>query len=124
MEPIDDGSPVGMFVGNPDHEGHEQGYKPHRWFSALMRQKWFCDLVRERWEQIKDTLEETAYGAIDEIKDVYADEMKRNFEAWGLTGNADVWDTYVEELRDWISARFDFLDGWYSDPETLYSYVK
>ena len=127
----------GIFAGNPDFTGGIRGYDTPRsndWFSWLMKREWFVDLVTERWGEVKDTLEETALASIDEALGSWEDEMNKNFDKWKVlnrrivaetdeTLGFETWRENAEYLREWIVNRFDWLDGYFSDPATKYGTV-
>ena len=128
----------GIFAGNPDFTGGIRGYDTPRsndWFSWLMKREWFVDLVTERWGEVKDTLEETALASIDEALGSWEDEMNKNFDKWKVlnrrivaetdeTLGFETWRENAEYLREWIVNRFDWLDGYFSDPATKYGTVR
>ena len=100
-----------------------------------MEREWFVDLVTERWGEVKDTLEETALASIDEALGSWEDEMNKNFDKWKVlnrrivaetdeTLGFETWRENAEYLREWIVNRFDWLDGYFSDPATKYGTVR
>ena len=127
----------GLFAGNPDFTGGINGYdtpRSNEWFSDLMENEWFVDLVVKRWNEVKDDLEETALSAIDEALASWEEEMDKNFERWKVLGRRVVaetdetlalgsWRGNAEFLREWIVNRFEWLDGYFSDPATKYGTV-
>ncbi len=122
---LDNGSPEGIFVGNPAYlERDDEGYECSVWYSSLMSRKWFVDMVCERWEEVRDILEKTALDEIDMITACYTDEFFADMEYWHLDYSAEAWLESTAGLRDWVVARFDFLDSWFSDPETRYSFAE
>ncbi|MBQ6262336.1 MAG: CotH kinase family protein [Clostridia bacterium] len=136
-EAVRGGSWEGIFAGNPDFTEGISGYDTPRsndWFSWLMKRRWFVDLVAERWDGMKDELEETALAAIDEALGSWEDEMNKNFEKWKIlnrriiaeadeTLGFETWRENAEYLREWIVNRFEWLDGYFSDPGTRYQTV-
>ena len=82
-------------------------------------------------EDMKDSLREAAIGEIDRIYSVFGDQMASNFDVWPVLGTRvlqepskivrlKTYKEHVDYLRDWLERRFDWLDGYYSDPETRY----
>ena len=127
----------GLFAGNPDFTDGINGYdtpRSNEWFSDLMENEWFVDLVVERWNEVKDVLEETATSAIDAALASWPTEMDKNFDRWKVLGRRVIaetdetlalgsWSGNAEFLREWIVNRFEWLDGYFSDPATKYGTV-
>ena len=136
-EAVRNGSPEGIFAGNPVFINGISGFespKSNEWLARLMSRKWFVDLVVERWDEMKDELESAALSALDEAIPAWEDEMNRNFEKWKILGRQIVgetdetlgfesWRENAEHLRGWIEKRFDWLDEYFSDPGSKYATV-
>ena len=127
-----DGEPEGLYVGDPETLfGRRELGNPNEWFIYLMMQEWFVDMVADRWNEVKDDLREAAIGEIDRIDSVFGEQMAANFDVWPILGTRVLqepakivrltsYGEHVEYLRDWLERRFDWLDGYFSDPETRY----
>ena len=106
-----------------------------KWFVDLMSRRWFVDLVRERWGEKRDELYETMIGEIDRIYGYFGDRMNENFKVWDIMGKRvciepkallEIRDYkgQVDYLKKWVGTKFNYLDGYFSDPERCYSTVK
>lgn len=128
-------SPEGLFVGNPEYD-MENGWdlKANSWMCCLMRREWFVDMVAERWKKVGHDLRDAATEEIDRLTEEYGTELASNFERWDpvwdkTMGNPSEWertDSYTERLdglKKWIVERTEWLDGYFSDPETRYNTV-
>ena len=128
-------SPEGLFVGNPEYD-MENGWdlKANSWMCCLMRREWFVDMVAERWKEVGHDLRDAATEEIDRLTGEYGTELASNFERWDpvwdkTMGNPSEWertDSYTERLdglKKWIVERAEWLDGYFSDPETRYNTV-
>ncbi len=129
-------SPEGLFVGNPEYD-MEEGWdlKANSWMCCLMRREWFVDMVAERWNEVGLGLRDAATEEIDRIVGLYGDELASNYEIWDPRGDGTVngpteWertDSYSERtegLKKWIVERAEWLDSYFSDPETRYNTVE
>ena len=126
------GEPEGLYVGDPETLfGRRDRGNPNEWFIYLMMQEWFVDMVVDRWNEVKDGLREAAIGEIDRIYSVFGDQMASNFDVWPVLGtrvlqepskivSLETYKDHVDYLRNWLERRFDWLDGYFSDPETRY----
>ena len=101
-------------------------YKGDRnaWLAALLTNDWFRQMAAERWEQIKDRLKATAEEEIANVKS-HIGELEKNFEVWDVLNTAlgqepeatlgfDSCLENIEYVENWLNARFDWLDGYYS----------
>src|SRR5690606_28224646 len=90
------------------------------WWPRLLSDANFKNKLNERWDELRagPFKEETILEYIDSLVTVLDEAQKRNFERWPVLG-AYVWpnyvvlDTYEEEiewLKDWITARLEWLD--------------
>ena len=111
------------------------GSSGNEWFEELHNVSWFVDMVCERWQEVGRTLRDAAIGEIDLLAEKYGDELASNFDMWdprgdesvGVSAEWEMTDNYFERLdglKNWISERCDWLDGYFGSTETKYGTVK
>ena len=117
-------STSGLAVGHIiSTSGKYKGVR-NTWLAALLSNDWFRQMAAERWEEIKDTLKATAAAAIGDVKPKIGD-LEKNFEVWDVlnvalgqepeaTLSCNSCLENVEYVEDWLRARIDWLDGYYS----------
>lgn len=127
---LDNGAFTGFYPGKNywlDQQNH--------WFDTLMQKEWFVEEVRNRFAAIGEEMVIAAIEEIDALTGAYGDEFERNFERWPCFGqklNVEPdevrllpdFNSHVEYLKEWLAGRYEYLDGYFTDPDTAYSTVK
>ena len=99
----------------------EYGYVHENWMCRLMEDESFVEKLKARWNEIKDPLRDAMLSAVDRGEEAVSHSAEANFEKWDILGDhiamqpssALEYDTYeelVQFLRDFINARFDWID--------------
>ncbi|MEA3494542.1 MAG: CotH kinase family protein [Bacteroidota bacterium] len=102
------------------------------WFERLMQDTNFQNKVKCRWNKLRKGPYKTdiVLSYIDSMTNYLDEAQKRNFNEYHILGryiwpNKYVFDTYEEEisyLKDWLSARFEWMDNnlpGYCDPSAI-----
>ncbi|MGN0492944.1 MAG: CotH kinase family protein [Acutalibacteraceae bacterium] len=103
------------------------------WYFMLMMDEDFTDLIIRRYRELRKTYlsEEYLYGYIDGCTKYLGEAIERNFGKWGYTfepeydpltpadRNPRSYDEAVEQLKEFIKARGDWMD---ENIETLRQY--
>ena len=98
-----------------------KNYVNTRWSEPLMTNETFKALLREKWNKIKDTLLDTAIGAVDHGEYLVAPSAKANFEKWdimylrvGMQPDSSyihhTFESQTEYLREFIKNRWIWID--------------
>ena len=89
-----------------------------RWISQMLKDPYFSNLVKQRWEENKNALWQAVQNLRQQGEDM-ALVANNNFTRWPILG-VELWpnriwpETYaeeVEELVQWLEARYHWLDG-------------
>ncbi|NLB62482.1 MAG: hypothetical protein GX801_00045 [Fibrobacter sp.] len=89
-----------------------------RWINQMLKDPYFSNLVKQRWEQNKNALWQAVQNLRQQGEDM-ALVANNNFTRWPILG-VELWpnriwpETYaeeVEELVQWLEARYHWLDG-------------
>ena len=92
------------------------------WWSRLLEDPSYAETVRCRWNELRTTLlaTETMNAYCDSVADLLNEAQQHNFTVWPILGQF-VWPnpfplptTYageVQELKDWVLARSEWLDA-------------
>lgn len=97
------------------------------WFSRLLLDRRFVDRVMARYQELrKGTLSEKhMYALIDAYQEELGEAVERNYAVWGYTffspllsgdgRDSSDYEEAIEQLKNAISKRFEFLDGHMAD---------
>ena len=93
------------------------------WYYMLLKSERFMDRLLERYWELRETVfsDEYLMNYIDETLEYLGPAIDRNFEVWGSTfegyrplipddRNPDSFEDAVEQLKDWLHERGEFLD--------------
>lgn len=76
-------------------------------FSRLLKNEEFrTDFINRYADHLNYTFApERVNKMIDEMSEVYRPEMEEHLNRWPYTSSVRQWDKYVDEIRQWVSAR-------------------
>lgn len=117
-----------MYMDNPQYDDWatlgdmgRSSYIGVTWFNYLMTDDSFRERARARWDEVKDTMVQSALGAIDAWKPKIMPSAELNFSIWNTLGIANGFqpekmkdvDTYLDQvlyLRKFINNRSKWID--------------
>ncbi|MGM9681836.1 MAG: CotH kinase family protein [Eubacteriales bacterium] len=128
---LGDATYEGLYAGNDKYNGWENS---NPWFYRLMRRQWFVDRVIARWDEIGETMTRAALDRIELLHSTWGIYLKNNFSVWDILGTdfyptpdsiarLTDYDEIVEQLKDWITNRYQWMDSYLHDPKHRYETV-
>lgn len=89
---------------------HGSNYPVPFWWKRLLQDTTYTRDLKCRWIQLRTTTLSTAniYNIIDSIKNYISTASVRHYQKFGITTN---FQTNVNDLKSWISARLAWLDA-------------
>ena len=112
-------------AGNADYSGCDvpEGWyvRNSEWFKRLFEDETFAAEFKARWNDVKKNLFDKTFARIDETAELLEKSQAMNFAKWKIlgvyvwpnAGNVSERDTYEKEvayLKDWLSARIEWMD--------------
>lgn len=122
---------------NMEFDGSGINYIDRTWYAMLMKDEYFVNKVVARYKQLRESFLSETYllSYIDETTSYLGDEIDNNFMVWGYTFqreyqlpnlskrpielNPTSYDEAIDELKDFIIARGDWMDR---NIDLLYQY--
>ena len=96
---------------NPESVGDEggQGHIPI-WNALLANDEFFADYIN-RWTDLSNNYFSCEFltGHLDSLINIIEPEMPAQIEKWG--GNYNVWQSNVQDMRDFITTRCEMING-------------
>ena len=92
------------------------------WYNYLMSDSAYVKKLTKRWNEVKDTLLETAFSAIDDGATLLGDAQLRNFSRWnclstrvgyesGATLAYPTFNGQLDYLKNFLQKRFNWIDA-------------
>jgi len=104
----------------------ERAFQPRTWIMRMWKDPWFRSAVNARWTQlVEQGIEDYLLGKVEEYAALIDVSQKLNFETWTVLSDrvyheVMLFPTYrggVDYLKEFISARIEFLTGSFDDSE-------
>lgn len=116
----------GTFAAN--HKGqNRQPYYPNAWFTVLIHEDWFMNMIQQKWQEMKHfNLFQRSLDLINTVATNYETDFANLKAKWPQKwqnmsekcNRANARTTQkqaAQDLMNWLSARFLYLDGVYGN---------
>ena len=116
----------GTFAAN--HKGqNKQPYYPNAWFTVLIHEDWFMDMIQQKWQEMKhfnlfqrslnliDTVATNYETDFTNLKNKWPQKWQRMSEKCNRANARTTQKQAAQDLVNWVSARFLYLDGIYGN---------
>ncbi len=103
-------------------EGWQVDYSKYRpwdsyivpfWWEKLSRDSLFVNQFSQRWMSLREDVlkKENIYNLIDGFTSTISEAAVRNFERWPETAEQHSYEAEIQQMKQWISQRIDWIDG-------------
>jgi len=103
-------------------EGWQVDYSKYRdwdsfkvpfWWEKLSRDSLFVNTLKERWIDLRSGVlkKDNIYNLIDNFTSTLSEAIVRNFERWPETAEQHSYEAEIQQMKQWISQRIDWIDG-------------
>jgi len=91
------------------------------WWGRLFTDVDFWQLWVDRWQDLRRThfSETNLFGLIDGLADEVREAQPREVRRWGLEPRGGTYQSEVNMMKEWLSARMDFIDQQLVQPPRL-----
>lgn len=91
------------------------------WWGQIFRDSDFWQLWVDRWQGLRGAhfSETNLFGLIDRLADEVREAQPREAARWGLEPRGDSYQSEIEMMKRWLSARIDFIDKQLTQPPSL-----
>jgi hypothetical protein len=125
---------VGGYFDNTETAGWQMDYRLHTtdWFLALAEDPAFMTAVSARWKELRMGImsDEALLDRLDAMTAPLAEAAVRDFERWPVASVSSLfelpsgatWESQLESLRSWMTARAAWLDTAVDQPIDVADY--
>lgn len=95
------------------------GLRLSNWWSGFFNQEEFVTQYKQRWQELRNGREldlDNMFAFIDSLAEEIAEAQVRNFQRWQILDPNGGWERELQIIKDYMSARFDWMDTQLYDP--------
>jgi hypothetical protein len=94
------------------------GYQPPIWWEKLAHDPSFRIPAGARWRELRTGIlrQDRLYARIDSLVALTAEARERNFQKWPGVLNGATYESKIQRLKLWISARLEWIDANIGEP--------